>query len=753
MENKAPHGIQFLETLDHYLASLVRTRDYAAAVKCYEDHSGELDAADGATAGSILRYAAEAYASLSNTPVALRTARLAQNMVAHNGDSELLAEIFLIIGKALRDLGEWREAEKAFRDAESIFRRKDCPEGQCRALNLLAGLFYRRGDYRNALSILMDAIEIAEKFHDRRKLAYMLGNIGRIETFIGEFRHAEQHLQTNIELSRELDDRTELARAQLALAYTCLQQDKHARADQLLAAAGEHLQAQGMRREEVIRLTYLGELRYRSGRLDDASDALGEALRLAEEVAPDSTLLAQVLRHLAELAVLRRRYSHAARYSNRAIAIVDRSGSDVEKGALWKIRAIVAEAADDREKGREYFLKAIDQLKQTGVRFEKAAALVAAGRSQLFSMRRRLTYLFRAEEFYRASGLTTRLNEVERIISELDATGGGSETAEPTRKRLTSRVVFLTENPVLKGYLAQIANATKTDLPLLLIGETGAGKDQMARYFHSVVRPDGPFVPVNCASIPETLLESELFGYRKGAFTGADSDKPGLFAAANGGMLYLDEIGDMPLVLQAKLLGVLERRRLTPLGATEEVDLDIKLVVATNRDLEAMVTSGAFRRDLFYRLSGITFCIPPLRRRKEDIPLLLRHFMKQRGLLRDGDCLPAELLHLFVEYDWPGNVRELENKVKQLEVMAGLVAEGDLVELTRSIFASVENKFEGSFFERVEQFERKMILEALLAARGNKSEAARMLGIHEATVRAKAKRFGIKVMPGGVALN
>jgi transcriptional regulator with PAS, ATPase and Fis domain len=278
----------------------------------------------------------------------------------------------------------------------------------------------------------------------------------------------------------------------------------------------------------------------------------------------------------------------------------------------------------------------------------------------------------------------------------------------------------------------------------LITGETGVGKDHLARYYHSLVRPEGPFVAINCASVPETLLESELFGYQKGAFTGADSDKKGLFEAASGGVLLLDEIGDMPLMLQAKLLGALESRVVTPLGSTRRIGIDILLVAATNQNLEAMVEAGTFRRDLYYRLSGITFHLPPLRERKEDIPLLLEHFMIRRGLLEPGGKPTAELVQQFLAHSWPGNIRELDNVINRLEVMSQSVAAGDLQEVARSILEpEATTDDERGLFDRVEQFERKLITEALLAAGGNKSEAARMLGIHEATVRTKLKRYGI----------
>ena len=168
-----------------------------------------------------------------------------------------------------------------------------------------------------------------------------------------------------------------------------------------------------------------------------------------------------------------------------------------------------------------------------------------------------------------------------------------------------------------------------------------------------------------------------------------------------------------------------------------------KIVAATNRKLEEMVERGTFRRDLYYRLSGVSFEIPPLRQRKQDIPVLLNLFMKHCGLSADDKTLPPELVRQFIEYEWPGNTRELYNKVKRLEVMALMVAEGDLVELARSVFGGEMPESSNSLFERVEEFEKKLLVEALLAAQGNKSEAARMLGVHEATVRTKLKRYGI----------
>ncbi|PWB68443.1 hypothetical protein C3F09_11610 [candidate division GN15 bacterium] len=748
MKNDNIDNRGFCDSIAHFMATLRDKRDFTAIVRQYEANRTLLEEAGGGSAGAVVHLAAQAYASLHQNAAALRTARLAHTMAAAEGDTTLLAEIFLTLGGILRDLGEFKGAEKAFRDAESIFRRNDCSEGQSRALNHLGGLFFRQKDYRNALGCLMDAVEIARTLGDKKKLAFMMGNIGRIHAFTGDLAQAEKHLNLNVELSSELGDQLETARAYLSLGYLYIQQAEYAKAEDALDHAYPLIVAEQSRRDEVIYLTYRGELQYRSGRYPDSERSLNRALALAEKIASGSTLAARVMRHLAELTVRTQQYRQAQRFAAKALAIYGKAEDKVEIGALMKLNGQIAEATGQNARAVEAYTSAITTLSEADVRWEKADALKAAASSKLFSNRERMTFLFRAEELYVASKITTLRDEVSRMIQGLDSAVGESQ---PAVAAAAAKCDYLTVNPTIRQFLSQLPVLGRSDLAILLTGETGVGKDQLARYYHSIVRPSGPFVAINCASLPETLLESELFGYLKGAFTGADSNKPGLLVSANGGVLMLDEIGDMPLALQAKLLRVIERRAVVPLGGTSEVPIDIKLVAATNRDLEKMVVNGTFRRDLYYRLSGITFHIPALRERKEDIALLLHHYMTERGLLDNGAKLPAELVHQFVEYDWPGNVRELVNKVKRLEIMAQMVVEGDLVELARSVFAGDKlsaGKTGGTLFNRVIEFERMLILEALMAAHGNKCEAARLLGVHEATVRTKLKRYGITLPYG-----
>ncbi len=737
-------SVEICQSMERFMASLIDQKNYAEAVRYYETNRKDLDRIGGSQAGEIIHLAAKAYASLAHLPIALKVARTAQHLVAEEGDIPLLAEIFVTIGRILRDMSEFKEAEKAFRDAESIFRRNDCLEGQSMALNQLAWLFFKQTDYSNSLAALMDAIEIDRKLGDKRKLASMMGNIGRIQTFIGDFDEAEKNLRINLNLSQELNDTLEIAKAYLSLGYIHVQKTEYDKADEAFSHAYPLIIESGSRRDEAIYLTYLGELRYQSGQYEESREILNKALTLTHELAPDSTLEGRVLRHLAELSLRIQELRQAERYSARSWTIMEQAGNKVEMGALCKIKAVVAEARKRDRQSRELYVKAIDLLGDAKVRFEKADALMAAGRSELFTHRQRLTYLFRAEEIFARSRMAYRQREAERLIDDLDPRDanratGGSVTPGACQEDME----YHTTCSEILQFKKQLPLIGRSDLPILLMGETGVGKDHLARYFQQITRPGRPFVAINCASLPETLLESELFGYHRGAFTGAEKNKQGLFVTANGGVLFLDEIGDMPLDLQTKLLGVLENRRLIPLGSTTAVDLDIKIVAATNKNLEQMAEKGTFRRDLYYRLSGVSFEIPPLRRRKEDIPVLLNLFMRQCGLKSPDMALPSELIRQFVEYDWPGNTRELFNKVKRLEVMAEMVAEGDLVELARSMFGGDMPSDNGSLFDRVEEFERKIISEALLAAQGNKSEAARILGIHEATVRTKLKRYGL----------
>jgi len=274
-----------------------------------------------------------------------------------------------------------------------------------------------------------------------------------------------------------------------------------------------------------------------------------------------------------------------------------------------------------------------------------------------------------------------------------------------------------------------------TDATVLVVGESGTGKELVAKTLHQASRrSDGPFVAVNCAAIPETLIESELFGHEKGAFTGAHRRREGRFEEADGGTLFLDEIASMPQPLQATLLRVLQERRFTRVGGSGEVECDVRVIAASNQDLLAMVAAGAFREDLFYRLNVVPIELPPLRERTEDIPLLAANFFEQASVRHGIDVRPLQpsVLRIMIEHGWPGNVRELANVVERLVLLAedGRVSEEDLPVDLRGRGSGTGCPFrlpaEGVSWEQVES---GLLRQALERARGNRAAAARLLGL------------------------
>ncbi len=292
--------------------------------------------------------------------------------------------------------------------------------------------------------------------------------------------------------------------------------------------------------------------------------------------------------------------------------------------------------------------------------------------------------------------------------------------------------------------LSLVSRIAPTDSTVCIYGESGTGKELVARAIHQAsARKDMPFVAINCAAIPETLLESELFGYEKGAFTGAVKGSRGFLAQANGGTLFFDEIGDMPLAIQAKVLRVLQERQFFPLGSEKPAEVDVRIVAATNKDLEAAVKRGAFREDLFYRVHVIPVHVPPLRERREDIPPLAQHFLKAAAdrMHRDVTGLAPLAMQKLMLHDWPGNVRELENAVEYAVAVTRSDIIGDDVILPSIEQAPVSPK---PFKEAKEDFERDYLVWVLQAAEGNVSRAAGLAGKYRADFYALLKKYGLK---------
>jgi DNA-binding NtrC family response regulator len=354
------------------------------------------------------------------------------------------------------------------------------------------------------------------------------------------------------------------------------------------------------------------------------------------------------------------------------------------------------------------------------------------------------------------------LEEMKLIVrKELDVHDLREENRS-LREALGRRYEFkniVARSPKMQEVLATVERVAPTNSTILLGGESGSGKDLIARAIHQHSRrASGPFIKINCTAIPENLLESELFGYEKGAFTGAVSSKPGKFELADKGTIFLDEIGDVPGTIQVKLLRVLQDRDFERLGGTKTLKVDVRVVAATNQDLRAALEQGTFREDLYYRLNVVPINIPPLRERKEDIPYLVDHFI-ERFVRESGKPIkgitPAAQ-KMLMEFHWPGNVRELENIIERaVSLSAG--AKLDVADIRLDLSPSRPGGADIASFAlsaggttafpppgvTLEQFEDEMIKEALRRAGGNKSQAARLLGLSRNALRYRLSKMGL----------
>jgi two-component system response regulator AtoC len=304
-------------------------------------------------------------------------------------------------------------------------------------------------------------------------------------------------------------------------------------------------------------------------------------------------------------------------------------------------------------------------------------------------------------------------------------------------KRQSQGQKVVSKNPAMLELLESLKKLAESEFPVLICGESGVGKELVAKTIHDASpRAEGPFVPINCGAIPENMLESELFGYEKGAFTGAFAKKLGLLEIANHGTLFLDEICELTLPLQGKLLRVIETGRFFRLGGVKETGVDVKFVSATNKDIKSVVEKGDFRADLYYRISTLTVSIPPLRERRDDIPLLVEHQIKNNPAFKHKR-FSSDSLRILSEYSWPGNVRELQNVVHRTL----LLSKNDVIEpydLPADLIA--DPKGSG---RRLEDIEKEHILKVLKEAGGHKGKAAEILGVDPKTLYRKLLSYGV----------
>jgi two-component system NtrC family response regulator len=354
-----------------------------------------------------------------------------------------------------------------------------------------------------------------------------------------------------------------------------------------------------------------------------------------------------------------------------------------------------------------------------------------------------IDYITKPVEFDELLILVDRVSERRTLIRENEM------LRQELREKGVTMDKIIYRSPKMNALINMASRIAASRATVLLKGESGTGKELMARLIHNLSpRSTSPIITVNCSALPESLLESELFGHEKGAFTGATARRIGRFEEADGGTLFLDEIGDISASVQVKLLRFLQEREFQRVGGNQTIHSDVRIISATNRDLESKVKDGTFREDLFYRLNVVAMDIPPLRERKEDVPVLIDHFLKRFAVENGKNIagITSETRDLLLKYDYPGNVRELENIIERAVVISrdSVISVDDLPFTEERIFPEDEGKKEGLLRGSMEEMERKLILEAMEKAGDHQTKAAEILGISERMLRYKLKKYGLK---------
>lgn len=910
-----------------------------------------------------------------NYPKALEYGLKAVKLLASLPLNVRYARAVLALAKIYWALGDLKNAEIRGRDSLSAARRAEDNQGHSNALNMLAWIAYIRSDYLTSKEYLEEGLVVANG--DASKISQLSGNLGRIKMYLGDFEEAQERISSALEHNIKHKEETSEANNLMSMGILRTRQRRFTEAASYYRKSLEIIERLKLKREKVLYLEYAGELALDQGDTFRAKTILSEAYHQGYLMSPNSSMVCQNARRLAEAEMKLDNIDEAMKHAQKGLEVSLSLGEQVEVGACHRVISLVFAARQQFDEACEHIQQSVTILRRVADPIELARTLLA--QADIYSQidnagyeKVRVIYdevirlyrsidqdywqaetefrvgkfscrhgdlssgykrLSRAEKIFSRLGEKIRMRAVEHFLQSLadqavalsvsdenefkvfgnaitasearELTAGqmdeiyevllrrtGADLAlifcpdflespvmaswaisesqtsrfaenftvllgeeisveRPTllldcrrdpyindligdsdrvtaslivvpfkmsdhsvsylyvergcrnnglnpfnqtelnfavsfcdiiafkaaemqkmrllednrrlKAQLQKEAIFpniITRNQKMRDMLAQVRQVADANIAISIEGETGSGKDLLARTIHyNSIRRDKRFISINCAALPETLLESELFGYKRGAFTGADRDKIGLFEEAHKGTFFLDEIGDMPLGIQAKILRVIEEKELTRLGETTPRKVDVRILSATNKSLKEEISHGRFRQDLYYRLTALTFRLPPLRERREDVPLLVSFFMKETS-----KQISPEVMKYLVSYDWPGNVRELDNEIKKLVLLAGdndelgtdilsgkilsarladSVADSLPENMNDAEEVTIEFNERYTLYDHLAEKEKRFIIQALKDRNSVKKHAAMLLNIPESTLRLKIKQYGI----------
>jgi len=666
-----------------------------------------------------------------------------------------LAQTLRWLGYALRTKGKLAESMEHLRDALAAAKRSPDRSQLASCYEALGNLARQRGRFAEAVEYHSQALELnlerGHKFHVSKDLF----SIGLAALYSGDWKRSAETLKRSHRLSAELGLLRGLLLAELTLCRLHRRRGEETTAAELANRALARAHETSDARAEVLAYEELGDLAREAGDMSLAAAQYDEAWKRARAIAPEGDLVYELAWRRALVALDADRLDDAENLAREAIRLAEQSSDEREAANALRVLSAVQQRRGLLADSLASIEASLEKARSIQAPYETAEAHEAfvrlAGPDGLQTPNAALAHLFESRRIYGQLGARAATARVELEIARLEElilSDGGSAFAAPEAGESIPHAPdgLVVRDARMLQLVAQATELAATDATVLLQGNTGTGKEVLARLVHDRgPRALFPFVAVNCAALPTHLLESELFGHRRGSFTGAEQDRVGLFESAGEGTVFLDEIDKAPPEFQSKLLRVIEDRLVRPVGATREVPIQARILCATNRDLRALADGGRFLPDLFYRLAAFRLVVPDLRERPDDLWALVEHFLAvSRSRFRARKYrLAKDARAALATYEWPGNVRELRNVLEAAAFFTRRTGVIDVDDLPPEI-AGRRGGPAVSLTERIETLERREIQLALRRARGMKALAARMLGVSRKGLLDRLRRLGME---------
>jgi transcriptional regulator with PAS, ATPase and Fis domain/predicted negative regulator of RcsB-dependent stress response len=692
---------------------------------------------------------ARALIDLSQYEEALRTCERAHAYFRESGLTGPLAHAYNCFGRIYFRLGDLDKAKEFYEASLHLFRWDlNDDDGVIRTHNNLGVLYRHLSDWRQATWHMLRSMEIATRLGNFAYIAVTCSNLGIVHLKAGSWDEAREHFERALTNYVQIGRDAGIARMRIGLASIASYRHDFASAEAHLNAASQITARLGAWREQALCLMGRGDLHHEMGHPDDALGFYDQALEMARQSAPAGDMIHELQRRRAEVFTERGDVAHAMTAAEDALERTLRLRDQLEEGATRRVLAAIHTLEGRQVDANAQARQSIRILESLHERFELARAYReqaqrTKGASDPERSREAQNYAFKSMSLFEQLGLEDAVRDCEGILRDLHAPSWlvAPRSERPTHhpssqsQDIARAHGFMTQHPRALEVVRKASELLSTPARVLIQGETGVGKNLLAYMFRTFEIERGrPFVEVNCTSLPGDLVESELFGYVRGAFTGAAITKRGIFEDADGGTIFLNEIGELSERTQVKLLQVLDDGTYRRLGEVRSRQLNVRIISATNKDLDAAVKAGWFRADLFYRLGQVVLSLPPLRERREDIPLLIRNYLDELSAREGRQVVFSEdAMDYLVSLPWLGNVRELKHKIESIFLCAGrqeLLDRAALMPILHPGSGAAPEAYPSRGLRgKVDMLKREEVLAALSRNGGNRSRAAIELGI------------------------